>query len=91
MPPHSSREARRAAIAGTRALIHEATFDALVSLLVRSGAVPAASARQMMMDLADRLTGYANGAETEWQVHQHELTHQAFRLVTKAAEIGRAS
>jgi hypothetical protein len=86
MPPHAAQEARRAAIAGTRALVHEETFTALVALLVGADVIPAERASGLMLGLATKLEGHAAG-HPEWQVHPPELRMQADRLRRKAGEM----
>jgi hypothetical protein len=56
-----SLEARRAAIGGTRQMIAEDSFDALVALLVDRGMVPRAVMADTLQKLADLMTDRARG------------------------------
>jgi hypothetical protein len=76
-----SRKANRAALAGTRMLILEECFDALVDALIASGAIPVNAATVMLDHLADRFLDHAAGRlESDWQIHAGELQDQASRL-----------
>lgn len=80
-----TREARRAFLAGTRMLIAEECFDAIVDLLVTSKAVSAREAGVMLGSLASRLADHADGkTETDWIVHSTEMREQAFRVRQRA-------
>lgn len=76
----------RAALAGTRMLIAEESFDALVQMLVDAGLVPKAFAAVMLDRLSEKLLMHASGrTETHWAIREPELIDQAMRLSTKAA------
>ena len=78
------REGRRAQLAGTRMLILEECFDAIVDLLVASKAVSAREAGVMLGSLALRLTEHAEGkTDTVWAVDPTELMEQAARLAER--------
>lgn len=87
LPPHAADKARQAVLMGTRALIAESRFDALVSLLVASGAVPAESANKMLSDLSATLKGHAADGHSEWRTHPAELRMEAERLERRAVAI----
>lgn len=81
-----TREARTATLAGTRMLILETTFDALVDALIQSGAIPQNAASVMLEYLAERFIAHSAGTiETEWAIDKSELMDQAARLKTLAA------
>lgn len=82
----ASRAARGAAIAGTRALVADETFHALVALLIASGAVQADDVRATVKRLAEKLSRYADG-HPEFVTHPGELALQARRLENVAAGI----
>lgn len=76
---------RAARLAGTRMLILEETTDALVTLLVASGAATKAEAGYALARLSERLNEYAAGrTETAWCFLAPELIEQAARLSEKA-------
>lgn len=80
-----SADARRASLAGTRMLIAEECFDAIVDLLVTSKAVSAREAGVMLGSLASRLTDHAEGrTDTDWIVHRQEMLEQACRVRQRA-------
>lgn len=89
MPPEAQRAARTAAISGARALVAEVQFDALVTLLVRSGAVPSDAAQAMLIETARRLSTYVCSFEPEWRPCRAEIAHNVRRLEKMAREIGR--
>jgi hypothetical protein len=77
----SNREARTAAIAGSRMLVLEEMFDALVDALIASGAIPQNAASVMLEHLAERFIEHSAGrTKCEWQIDQSELRDQAARL-----------
>jgi len=81
-----SADARRASLAGTRMLVLEECFDAIVNLLVASKAVSAREAGVMLDSLALRLTDHADGkTDTDYVVHRSEMREQAFRLKQRAS------
>lgn len=85
LPPSIPEKARTAALLGTRALIAESRFDALVALLVASGAVPTESAQTMLTDLGDTMRAHARaGRHDEFQIASAELQIEAQRLAARA-------
>lgn len=86
MPPRAAALARRAAISGTRELVHGETFHALVALLVSAEVIPAERARDMFIGLSDKLDGHAGG-HPEFSVHPGELRAQTDRLRRQAEEM----
>lgn len=79
-------EARKAAIAGTRMLVLEETFDALVDALIWSGAIPQNAASVMLDHLAERFIAHSDGRlKSEWAIDRGELLDQASRLKSQAA------
>lgn len=81
-------EARRAALLGTRQLIADEQFGALVALLVASGAVPVERAQTMLTALSSTLKGHARAGHPDWAVSPAELRIHAERLAVRAAQIG---
>lgn len=82
----SNREARAAAIAGSRMLVMEECFDALVDALVASGAIPQNAASVMLEHLAERFIEHSAGrTSTDWLIDRNELRDQAGRLRIQAA------
>ncbi|WP_454629625.1 hypothetical protein [Bradyrhizobium cenepequi] len=78
----------RAALAGTRMLIAEESFDAMVQMLIDAGLVPKSCAAVMLDRLSARLLTHASGrTETHWAIRAPELIDQATRLSTKAATL----
>lgn len=89
--PMSDDDWARAALAGTRMLIAEESFDALLQMLIDAGMVPKACAAIMLSRLSEKLLLHASGkTETHWAIREAELLDQATRLATKAAGL-RAS
>lgn len=86
--PHSAIAARTAAIHGTRALVAETTFEALMALLVLCGAVPKEKARGFLVDVADQLAAHQEAGHSDWQVHPAELALHADRLRRQAEAMG---
>lgn len=81
-------DARRASLAGTRMLIVEECFDAIVDLLVASKAVSAREAGVMLGSLASRLTDHAEGkTDTDYVVHRKEMDEQVQRLKARAMAV----
>lgn len=75
----------RAALAGTRMLIAEESFDAMLQMLIDAGLVPKGCAAVMLDRLSERLLMHASGrTQTHWAVREPELIDQATRLATKA-------
>lgn len=86
MTLQTNREGRQAAISGTRMLVMEECFDALVGALIASGAMPENAAAVMLDHLAERFLDHASGrAESVWQIDPIELRCQADRLKNRAA------
>lgn len=80
-----STEARQAALAGTRMLIMEECWDALVNALIQSGAIPQNAAAVMLDHLAERFIAHSAGdTETNWAIDREELFDQAVRLKVRA-------
>lgn len=76
----------RADLAGTRMLIAEECFDAMLQMLIDVGAVPRSFAAVMLDRLAERLLLHASGrTDTQWAIRAPELLDQATRLSTIAA------
>lgn len=88
LPAHIAEKARRAALMGTRALIVTESFDALVALLVASGAVPVERAQSMLIELSSTLHARAQtGRHPEFQVEPGELRIHAERLAARAEQL----
>lgn len=84
--PMADTDWERAKLAGTRMLIAEESFDALVQMLLDAGVLPKACAAIMLDRLAGKLMAHASGrTDTQWAVREPELIDQATRLATKAA------
>lgn len=80
-----TREDRLAAISGTRQMIAEASFDALVELLIEAGAVPTHMAADALHCLAQRLEREASGeTDTDWMVVPAECLERAQSLTAQA-------
>lgn len=78
---------RAATLAGTRMLILEECFDALVDALIASGAIPQNAAVVMLDHLAERFMAHSGGdTETNWAIDHDELFDQAVRLKVKAQQ-----
>jgi hypothetical protein len=78
-------EARAAVLAGTRMLIMEECFDALVDALIASGAIPQNAAAVMLDHLAERFISHSAGdTDTGWAIDRDELFDQAVRLKIRA-------
>ncbi len=81
----------RAALAGTRMLIAEESFDALVQMLIDAGVMPKSCAAVMLDRLSEKLLMHASGrTSTHWAIREPELLDQATRLSTKAAGLRAA-
>lgn len=77
----TNREARQAALAGTRMLILENIFDALIETLVASGAIPQNAASVLLESLAERFIAHSEKSlPTEWEIDPAELRDHASRL-----------
>lgn len=88
MPPEAQRAARAAAISGARALTAEIQFEALVALLLRTGAVPAEAVHDTLIETAKRLSTYVCSFEPEWRPCRNEIACNVRRLEKMAREIG---
>jgi hypothetical protein len=78
----------RAALAGTRMLIAEECFDAMLQMLIDAGLVPKSCVAVMLDRLSAKLLMHASGrTETHWAIRPPELIDQATRLSTKAATL----
>lgn len=74
------KEAHRAALLGTRALLAQERFDALLTMLTAANVVSEEQVRAMTSQLSKRLSAHASGElESEWQVHPGELRIEAAR------------
>ena len=80
--PHSRGDARTAAILGTRSLVANATFDALLTLLIGAGAIQRDAARKMLLDLAADMS--ATRDDPEWRTSPAEIALQVDRLRRRA-------
>lgn len=82
--------ARTAALAGTRQMIHDDEFGALVALLVDCGAVPRNVMAVTLRRIADVQIAKARGLlETDFQVYPAELFDRARNLTAMAADVQR--
>lgn len=78
----------RAALAGTRMLIAEESFDAILQMLIDSGLVPRGCAAVMLDRLSEKLLMHASGrTDTHWAIRAPELLDQATRFASKAAAL----
>jgi hypothetical protein len=69
-------------------MIAEATFDALVTLLVEAGAVPTHMLADSLDRLAQRLEREASGGtESDWMVMPAECLERAQSLTAQAAAL----
>ncbi|MCK1577856.1 hypothetical protein [Bradyrhizobium sp. 174] len=76
----------RAALAGTRMLIAEESFDAILQMLIDAGLVPRGCAAVMLDRLSEKLLMHASGrTDTHWAIRAPELLDQAGRLAAKAS------
>lgn len=86
MTVQRTTEARAAAIAGTRRLIAEDEFEALLELLIARRVCSREETAAMLDKLADRLILKARGIlETEYEVYPTELFDRARALSVRAA------
>jgi hypothetical protein len=84
--PMSDTDWERAELAGTRMLIAEESFDALVQMLIDAGMLSKGCAAVMFDRLSGKLLLHASGrSETHWAIRAPELLDQATRLSSKAA------
>lgn len=90
MKVESSRETKPAdhasQLLGTRALVSEERFNAVVGLLLRKRAVSKADVADMFKRLAERLECHRSGHD-EYRVCPIELGNAAGRLRSRAAQI----
>lgn len=83
-----SIEARRASLAGTRMLIQEESFDALIGFLISKKVCSVSEASELLRSLARRLDDHADGkTDTEYAVHRLEMREQAARLRERAVAL----
>lgn len=88
----SAREARQAAIGGTRAMLREDEFALLTALLVDCGAVPRNVMTAAIRGLATGLVQKARGElETEWSLYPAEAFDRARDLDRLAAQLETAA
>jgi hypothetical protein len=81
-------DARAAMIGGTRQMIAEDSFSALVALLINCKAVPRNVMAETLQNLSDQLIAKARGQlETEWALYPAEIFDRARSLTAKAAEL----
>lgn len=79
---------RMAALAGTRQMIAEDQFDALVAILVDCGAVPRSFMAGALRRLADRLHAKARGQiDCEYVVYEPELFARSRALIDRSARL----
>lgn len=91
MPRQLAERARSAALIGTRTLIAEEQFDALVALLVAAEVIPADRMKGCLTALSSTLRGHARDGHPEYRVEPGELRIHAERLAVRAGKIGAAS
>ena len=85
-----SLEARRAALAGTREMIRQDEFSALVTALVAANAVPCSVMEATLRTLADGLIAKARDQmEADFQIYPAELFDRAMSLTALAARLHR--
>ncbi|WP_253640051.1 hypothetical protein [Bradyrhizobium sp. USDA 4541] len=86
--PDKDDDWARAALAGTRMLIAEECFDAMLQMLIDAGLVPRSCAAVMLDRLSEKLLLHASErTDTHWAIRKPELIDQATRLSTKAATL----
>lgn len=79
---------QRAALSGTREMIREDEFGALVAALVDCNAIPKNVMAITLSRLADGMIAKARGElETEWAIYPAELFDRAQKLDRLAARI----
>jgi hypothetical protein len=84
--PMTDDDWARAQLAGTRMLIAEESFDAIVQMLIDAGLVTAGFAAVMLDRLSAKLLLHASGrTDTQWAIREPELIDQATRLSRNAA------
>jgi hypothetical protein len=80
--------ARAAMIGGTRQMIAEDSFAALVALLIDCKAVPRNVMAETLQRLSDQLIAKARGQlETEWAIYPAEAFDRARDLTAQAARL----
>lgn len=83
-----SRGGRTAALAGTRQMISDDTFDALVNALTAANAIPAPLMASTLEKLADAMIAKARGEmESDFLVYPTELLSRARALGEAAARL----
>ncbi|MDB5584858.1 MAG: hypothetical protein JWR80_10034 [Bradyrhizobium sp.] len=86
------REARQAALGATRQMIADTQFEALVALLIDTGAVPRNVMSVTLQRLADGMIAKARGEmETDVMVFPAELFDRARSLGEAAASLRRCA
>lgn len=91
MQIETNREARSAALAGTRQMIADDSFSALVSALVDAGAVPREIMAGTIQRLADGLISKARGEmESDFAIYPAEIFDRARDLSAHAAMLRSA-
>jgi hypothetical protein len=81
----SDGDRARAELAGTRMLIAEESFDAIVQLLIDASLVSKGCAAVMLDRLSGKLMMHASGlTTTQWAIREPELIDQATRLAAKS-------
>lgn len=88
MQMEESLEARQAALSGTRMLIREDEFEALVTLLTECKVVPIAVMTLSLEQIAGGLIAKARRQlESEWAIYPSELFDRARKLHDLAASL----
>lgn len=84
----TNRDARRAALAGTRQMMHEDEFSALTGALVDAGAVPKAIMTDALEALAQKLIARARGQlASEYELYPSEIFDRVRELHRLAASL----
>lgn len=83
-----NKEARQAALAGTRQMIGDDSFDALVAVLTSANAIPDSLMASTLEKLADAMIAKARGEmEADYMVYPAELLSRARTLGETAAAL----
>lgn len=83
-----NKEARRSALAGTRQMIGDDSFDALVGALTAANAIPNSLMASTLEKLADAMIAKARGEmESDYLVYPAELLSRARTLGETAAAL----
>jgi hypothetical protein len=86
--PMTDDDWKRAELAGTRMLIAEESFDAMVQMMIDAGLLSKGHAAVMYDRLSNKLLLHATGrTDTQWSIRAPELLDQATRLSTRALMI----